>query len=66
MTEQEAWMLACVIQAGEESHGYIMWRVERLANEQWVVVAVLRHRMIGSEYSYFHSPREWYETVIGE
>ena len=66
MTEQEAWMLACVIQAGEEQHGYIMWRVEADTNGEWHVVAVLRHRMVGLEYTYFHSPREWYETVTGE
>ena len=33
MTEQEAWMLACVIQAGEEQHGYIMRRIEQDAHE---------------------------------
>lgn len=66
MTEQDAWMLACVIQAGEEQHGYIVQFVRKDTLDEWYVAVLFRHRLNGAEYDYLHSPREWYETVIGE
>lgn len=60
MTQQEAWLLACIIQAGEEQHGY---QVLRLATSQ---IGNLAYLVVQSAYRYedevyIYHPRAWYE-----